>query len=401
VPAPRHIAFLSTDFKPMVGGVADHLHRLAEAMSEITPVTVMTSAPQMAAHSPRTYRLQMLPAAPQRHVGSIADRFAPTRKLRTGAYFLQLRAYGSRTISRLTADLGTDTAVVIGIWDMSAHAWCAACRRARVPYLLLAHGAEVLMPLHGVLPGRRADDFRLARHVIANSAATANLAAERLHLTMPPVVVHPSVGPRPDGTAIARRASELAAQLHLQNGRTIFSLGRLVPRKGFDLALRAVASLLQAHPGLSYVIAGDGPQRPVLESLARDLGIAARVHLLGRVDDLTKWAAFEACDLFLMPNRDLGGTDWEGFGIVFLEAALSSRPAIAGRTGGAADAVADHVTGLLVDPESQRALADAVATLLRDAELRRRFGQAGHARAVTEFTPASAAARLRVQVGWN
>ena len=78
-----------------------------------------------------------------------------------------------------------------------------------------------------------------------------------------------------------------------------------------------------------------------------------------------------------MPNRVLGGADWEGFGIVFLEAALSQRPSIAGRTGGASDAVVDDVTGLLVDPESPHELTDALRRLFRDDRLRERLGRAG------------------------
>jgi phosphatidylinositol alpha-1,6-mannosyltransferase len=402
VPVPRHIAFLSTDFKPMVGGVADHLHRLADAMAAKTQVTVLTSAPQRGSDWPHAYRLQPLPAVPERRVNdSFADRFAPLRRLRTGAFFVQLREYGRRTISRLTSDLGRDTAVVIGIWDMGAHAWCAACRRANVPYHLLAHGAEVLMPLYGDLPEWRAEDFQSASRVIANSAATARLTADRLRLPVPPAVVHPSVGPRPDGESIARRAIELRRVHRLIPGRTVVSLGRLVPRKGFDLSLRAIASIVEEYPDLSYVIVGDGPERARLEGLARDLGIGAQVHFLGKVDDLTKWAAYDACDLFLMPNRELGGTDWEGFGIVFLEAALASRPAIAGRSGGAADAVVHDVTGLLIDPESDSQLAGALAQLLRDPAFRAGLGQAGHVRALAEFTAESAVERLCAQVGWN
>jgi glycosyltransferase involved in cell wall biosynthesis len=402
MPAPRHIALLSTDFKPMVGGVADYLHHLADAVSASIPVTVLTSAPQNGADWPHAYHLQPLPAVPERRVNeSAGDRFAPLRKFRTGAYFLSLREYGRRTISQITSQLGSDTAVVIGIWDMAAHAWCAACRRENVPYYLFAHGAEVLMPLYGQLPGWRDEDFRSANRVIANSTATAQLTVDRLKLDVAPAVVNPSVGPRPDPDAIARRARELRTRLALQPGRAVLSLGRLVPRKGFDLVVRAVASVARECPDLSYVIAGDGPERARLESLARELGVGGRVHFLGGVDDLTKWAAYDVCDVFVMPNRVLDGADWEGFGIVFLEAALSGRPSIAGRTGGAGDAVVHDVTGLLIDPESERELPDALLVLMRDSALRGRLGQAGLARALDRFTPAAAAESLRDQVGWS
>jgi phosphatidylinositol alpha-1,6-mannosyltransferase len=97
----------------------------------------------------------------------------------------------------------------------------------------------------------------------------------------------------------------------------------------------------------------------------------------------------------------LGGQDWEGFGIVFLEAALSGRPSVAGRTGGAGDAVVDGVTGLLVDPESPDELTNALRRLLADRTLREQLGGAGLERARTQFTSGAAAARLRAQVGWS
>jgi phosphatidylinositol alpha-1,6-mannosyltransferase len=399
---PRHVALLSTDFRPMVGGVADHLHRLADAMAARLPVTVLTSAPQDGAAWTHAYQLETLPPLPERRLSAaIGDGFAPMRKLWTGAHFFRLREYGIRTITRVTGQWNHEAAVVIGIWDMAAHFWCAACRRAGVPYHLFVHGAEVVMPLYGGrVPQWRATDFREASRVIANSTATAQLAAERFQLPVAPVVVNPSVGPRPSAQATTRRSNELREKFGLKNGLTIFSLGRLVPRKGFDLALRAAAAVADEFPGLAYLIAGDGPERGRLESLAGELGFADRVHFLGSVDDLTKWAAYDVCDAFVMPNRLLGGNDWEGFGIVFLEAALSGRPSIAGRTGGARDAVVDEVTGLLIDPESPIALRNALRRLLKDRPLRDQLGRAGLERAAAQFTPAAAAERLRHEAGW-
>ena len=401
--APRHVALLSTDFPPMVGGVADYLHRIADAMAARIPVTVLTSAPQNGVKRTHAYRLETLPPLPERRLHeAMGDGFAPIRKIWTGAHFFRLREYGTRTITRVTAQWNHDAAVVIGIWDMASHFWCAACRRAGVPYHLFVHGAEVVMPLYGGrVPKWRTTDFREARSVIANSTATAQLAAERFELAVAPVVVNPSVGPRPASEAITRRSNELREQFALKNGLTIVSLGRLVPRKGLDVALGAVASVADEFPGLSYLIAGDGPERRRLESLAQELGLSDRVHFLGTVDDLTKWAAYDVCDAFVMPNRLLGGNDWEGFGIVFLEAALSGRPSIAGRTGGARDAVVDEATGLLIDPESPATLRDALRRLLKDRPLRERLGRAGLERAATQFTPAAAAERLRSQCGWN
>ncbi|MCC7417768.1 MAG: glycosyltransferase family 4 protein [Acidobacteria bacterium] len=402
MPPPSHVALLTTDFRPMTGGVADHLHRLAEAVAASVPLTVLTPAAQALGAGTHRYGVQQLPQAPERRLnGSAADRWPPLRRLRTGAYFLQLHGYGRKTIAQVESRWGPGAAVLIGLWDMVAHGWCAACRRANLPYVLFAHGVEITAPLYGVLPAWRTEDFQAAARVVGNSIATAKLAVERLSLPAQPAVVHPSVGPRPDADRIAMRAAGLRRELALASGPVILSLGRLVPRKGFDLALRAAAAVAPDHPDLTYVIGGDGPERRRLESLARDLDLSGRVRFPGNVDDLTKWALYDLCDLFVMPNRLLGGADWEGFGIVFLEAALAGRPSIAGQTGGAADAVEHGVSGLLVDPESPEALARALRQLLQDQPLRDRLGRAGAARAASRFTPSASAASLSLQLGWS
>lgn len=400
--APDRIVFLTTDFRPMIGGVADHLHRLADALAGHSRVTVMTSVDQNGAAWERAYQLEPLPPLPDRRLHHrIGDGLAPIRKLHTGAFFLALRRYADRTIARVAAQPGEDVAVVIGIWDTAAHFWCEAARRAKLPYCLFAYGVELLIPLYGRLPDWRRADFQHATRAIACSQATAALAIERFDLGPAPAVVHPSVGPPPPARNLEAPAADLRRGLQLTDGPVLLSVGRLVERKGFDLVLHSVADLRYERPNLKYIIAGDGPERERLESLVRDLGLGAHVRFLGAIDEATKWAAYGLCDVFVMPNRLLGGLEFEGFGIVFLEAALAGRPVIGGRNGGAADAIADEVTGLLVDPERQGALTEAIRRLLNDAALGARLGVAGQAMARTAFSAAASADSLRTQLGWN
>lgn len=394
--------FLTTDFKPMLGGVADHLHRLAHHLAERMPVTVLTSAAQNGTRWDHAYGLEPLDPLPERRLGFRAgDSLSPVRKLHTGAYFLALRRYADRSVARVNALAADGGAAVVGIWDTAAHFWCEACRRSGVPYYMLAHGVELVIPLYGRLPSWRATDFSHATRVIANSRATADLVSRRLGLSMPAVVVNPSVGPRPPAELIAARAAKLREQLGSRTGPVVMTLGRLVPRKGCDLAIRSVVELRSDFPGLTYLIAGDGPERAALETLVTALGAAGHVRLLGEVDELTKWALYDLCDLFVMPNRLLGGDNWEGFGIVFLEAALSGRPSVGGRTGGASDAIVDEETGLLVDPEQPGELTSAIHRLLADDTLRNRLGCVAAERARTQFSGTGVAASLRRQLDWN
>jgi glycosyltransferase involved in cell wall biosynthesis len=307
MPEPRHIVFLTTDFRPMVGGVADHLHRMADHLAAHTPVTVMTTVPLEGASWPHAYRLVSLDPLPDRQLGQLpGDNVPPLRKLRTGAHFLALRRRADRLLADIKAQSGNGVAVVIGIWDTASHFWCDACHRAGVPYYIVAHGVELLMDLYGRLPRWRQRDFARSVRVIANSRATARLTADTFTLAIPPAVVNPSVGPRPAAADIASRAADLRRELQFDRGSegpALLTVGRLVQRKGCDLVLRSVAELAAEYPGLRYIIAGDGPERARLDGLARELGIADRVRMLGDVDDLTKWAAYDICDVFVSPTQ--------------------------------------------------------------------------------------------------
>src|SRR5919204_20259 len=120
---------------------------------------------------------------------------------------------------------------------------------------------------------------------------------------------------------------------------------RLEPQKGVDLAVRALASVADAV----LVVLGEGPERPRLEALARELGVEERVHLAGRVPDVAAW--LRRTTLLVHPVR------WEGFGLAVLEAMLAGLPVVASRVSPLPELVADGETGVLVPPDDSDALA--------------------------------------------
>jgi len=395
VPDAVPIVIATTDFRPMVGGVADYLHRMAESVASAHDVTVATSVSPGKLRWSHSYRLEALPPLPERRLGQrFGDRITLLRKLHTGAYFLSLKKYGRQVIDRARQNDGEEPLVIVGIWDTASHFWCTACRDRGLPYYLIAYGVEIVLPLYGALPEWRRVDFAGARAVIAVSQATADLAVSRLGLANQPFVIHPIACEPLTGPAVDARAGELQRMLGDDAGPVLLSVGRLIARKGFDAVLESVATLSHRFPDLRYVLLGDGPERPRLQARAMALGIADRVLMLGRADEAMKWAAYERCDLFAMPNRALDGTDWEGFGIVFVEAARAGRAVVAGNSGGVADAVTHGETGLLVDAEDPAALTAALETLLKDDGLRRRMGDAARQRARVAFSSESLRASL-------
>jgi phosphatidylinositol alpha-1,6-mannosyltransferase len=155
-------------------------------------------------------------------------------------------------------------------------------------------------------------------------------------------------------------------------------------RKGFDNVIRSLPALLEQGLEVEYVLIGIGDEQSYLQELANEFNVEKQVHFLGHVsyEDLPRW--YNACDLFAMPNRDIDG-DSEGFGLVFLEAAASGKPAIAGKAGGTSSAVIDGETGLLVDGENVAEIAEVLGRLLNDPEELSRMGHAAHQRVLENF----------------
>jgi phosphatidyl-myo-inositol dimannoside synthase len=188
---------------------------------------------------------------------------------------------------------------------------------------------------------------------------------------------------------------DLNASLGLKPGQhLILSVGRLSRRKGFDQVIRALPLLVQRGLDVQYVAIGIGRDWDYLHSLAWEMNVSARVHLLGHVkpEDLPRW--YNAARIVTMPNREIDG-DTEGFGMVFLEAAACGKPTVAGLAGGTASAVVHGVTGLCVDGESVQAVADALASLIENPVLAKDLGSSGYRRAVGEFSWQHVAERTR------
>lgn len=161
-----------------------------------------------------------------------------------------------------------------------------------------------------------------------------------------------------------------------RRGTTVLSVARQYPRKNTATLLRCLPRVLDRVPDARLRVVGGGPRLPALRELADDLGLGDAVAFLGEVEEADELRAeFAAADLFCLPSRQ------EGFGIVFLEAMASGLPVVAGDAAAVPEVVPDGEAGLLVPPEDERALADALVRLLGDPALRARMGARGRERA--------------------
>ncbi len=178
--------------------------------------------------------------------------------------------------------------------------------------------------------------------------------------------------------------------VRLPYSRYLAAVGRVVPKKGFDLLLDAFAYVGEAHPGVGLVIGGRGRASDDLARHAVELGLAGRVQLTGVLRPPEVAGVMAGAEVVVMPSRV------EPFGIVALEAWRSGRPVVVTSRGGAPEFVRDGVDGLVADPFDRRALAGAISRLLDDPGLGAALAAGGRRRLADFAWPVLAARYLEL-----
>jgi glycosyltransferase involved in cell wall biosynthesis len=237
-------------------------------------------------------------------------------------------------------------------WSLSCRYGIVAAALARVPARVASAQLFVEMPHLRAVDMQHALISRCLHRHVAVSRHVAERLRDRLGVPSAKIFVIPNaVEPR----AVVERDERLRAELGAGDGRAlVLTVARLDAQKGITYLLDAAALV----PGATFAIAGEGPEREVLEAKAASLGISERVRWLGHRADVSSLLA--AADLFVLPSLN------EGLPLATMEAMLASVPVVATDAGGTREVVHDGVTGLLVRPADPRALADAVGALLRD-----------------------------------
>jgi phosphatidyl-myo-inositol dimannoside synthase len=358
-PDVHGLLLLSELYPPAIGGSAVLFGEIYPRLSD-TPVTVLSEGVGMPEYGIRNPR-------------SLSRYLRLAFKLRKGARRVSMIHCGRALPEGVAALLS---------------------RRTGGPrYACWAHGEDIATALTSrELTFLMRMVYAGAEVMFANSVNTRRMLsdlgvpADRLE------IIYPGVDPqrfRPDIDA-----TEIRRRIAPRDETVLLSVGRLQTRKGHDTMIQAVGLLTrQHHRSLRYVIVGDGAERSRLEALVDQCGVREYVTFSGEVPAELLPHYYAACDIFVLPNR-IEHSDVEGFGIVFLEAAASGKPAVGGRSGGVPEAVADGVTGLLVSGTDVEELAATIARLIDSEPLRRSLGDAGRARVVREFTWESAARRV-------
>ena len=367
----KHL-LVTNDFPPKIGGIQSYLWELWRRLPP-EDVTVLTSP----------Y------ADSETFDGQQAFRIERTREP-----VLLPNPVLARRIRTLAKEVGAevvvlDPAVPLGLTGPALG----------LPYAAVLHGAEVTIP--GRLPGSRQLLGRVLRgaSLLISAGGYPEAEARRTSGRLPPIVqVPPGVDTQRFSPLAPIERASARTRLGLPGtGPLVVSVSRLVPRKGMDVLIQAAARLAGTgrYPDLTVAIAGHGRDRTRLEHLIRRTG--APVRLLGRVPGGDLASLYASADAFALCCRSRwGGLEQEGFGIVFLEAAAAGVPSIAGDSGGAAEAVEDGVTGIVVSqPSDPQLVAEAIERYIVSPEMAAQHGQAARRRAEHEFSYDLLADRLQ------
>lgn len=376
---------------PDHGGIATYTHELAHHITQkgasVTLLTYPASVQEVVSFSYRIHRSRAFDMRPLIQRGGKRIDLVSRLPIR----ILAMVRETVRTIQKLPGKEGKRILWAVNWWPEAITAYLVS-RLCGIPYVVTAHGYEAF-----VSPGaRRHIVYRKvmnqAERVFSVSHHTAGLL-NRCGINKTRIrVIHNGVHPErflPRALSGETQRREGQTLLTKHPAFLLLTVSRLIPRKGHSTVFKALKKLKGRIPDFLYVVAGQGPLKDSLKNEARDLELENQILFLGEISEQQKISLLHACDVFIMPNRDIplpdGGLDTEGFGIVFLEAAACEKPVIGGKAGGVPEAVLDGKTGILVNSSNTGEVADAVYNLWKDKELSRRLGQAGNARVMTEL----------------
>ena len=261
-----------------------------------------------------------------------------------------------------------------------------------LPYFVSAHGMDIMLPQKNLRKEKlMMKALNEAKFITANSRFTKSqlvklgLADEKIEVVYP--------GCHISGRAGKEAVGKLRRELNLTGKQVLLTVGRLVERKGQSSVIAALPRLLDDFPNLVYLIVGSGPCLGRLKLKAENLNLSDRVIFITGASDEDLPAYYCLADVFVMPARDISG-DVEGFGIVYLEALSYGLPVVAGRSGGAPEAIVDQESGLLANPDNVSDLSQKIFELLKDKGKADELVRKGRGMIASEFNWPDQAAKL-------
>lgn len=351
-----HILLINFEYPPLGGGGGVASRDIAEYLAKKHTVHILTTAytgllKEEVQNGVHIHRVRVIgrSALPTASLFSLVT-FAPA------ALFAGIRILLKEKIDVIYAQFVIPSGLPAALLSKLFH----------IPFVLTFIGGDVYDPSKGVSPHRHGILRMLIRWIASCAHARTAISHDTKARTMELHGVKEDIAVVPIG--FQTQECSPASRESLGYGKEDFlcvSIGRLVPRKGYDVLLRAWKEI----PNAKLAIIGDGPLRTSLQASIYSYGLEDRVQLLGRVDEEKKLQILHAASLYVSAAQH------EGFGIVFLEAMDAGLPIVAANDGGQKDFLVLGKNALLVPPHDTDAIIQAVKEMRENSEMRELFSQ--------------------------
>ena len=373
----KHL-LVTNDYPPKIGGIQNYLWELWRRLP------------------PDSFGVLTSPYKSDLRIEKEFDRGESYPIIRSKQSFLLPRKKQAEEIKRVANELEVDFLVfdpALPVGELGPN--------IGYPYAHVLHGAEVSVPARIPLLSHRLKRTLSGAEFLISASLWATSEAERICASLPPChYIPPGVDINrfqvlgDEERKTIRTKYQIAKESFL-----IVSISRLVPRKGLDNLIRAVGKLNKMEKSnqsqkIELLIAGSGRDYKRLQKLIENHDAPAR--LLGRVEDTELSKLFGIGDIFVMPCRTRWmGMEQEGFGIVFMESASCGVPVVAGKSGGAGEAVLENTTGIILEnPNSVSEIVSALKDSMKSSAKLKEMGKAGRKRAEEDFSYDVLAERL-------
>lgn len=260
-----------------------------------------------------------------------------------------------------------------------------------IPFSCFTHGTEILEAQNNPTQKKiLINVFHHAKNVICTTEYMKKILTKEFKVNISKIhIIPPGI------------ESEQDFKKTFPKKTNLLTVGRLVKRKGYDLVLQALANIIKEDQNISYTIVGNGPELKNIEDLITQLELKKYVHLKTKVPNKELKEIYKKSSIFIMPTRNING-DIEGFGIVYLEAAIHKLPIIASKSGGVPEAVANNTNGILIKEPSKNItkndiqnLEKAIRELITNQDKLITFSNNGYQRAKQSFSWKKQAEKLK------
>jgi phosphatidylinositol alpha-1,6-mannosyltransferase len=369
------LLLLSSEFPPGPGGIGTHAHQLALRLGDLGWQVEVIARQDFADDA-------------EIAAFNTSAPFSIIRLLPAGGSLSELLYRAGVVLRRVRA---SQPDVILSSGQRMVWLMALLAPLLRRPWAAVGHGTEFkIARTPEALLSRFA--FSRANHVICVSQHTRGVMLRAGIRPRAGSVIHNGADDTRFAPAPAEICAGLRAGLGIGDAPLIVTVGHVSPRKGQDIVVRALPHILQHHPNTHYVAVGLPTQAEAYMQIAHDLGVADHVHFVGRqpIEKVIGWMS--AADVFAVTSRTTQDGDFEGYGIVVIEAAMCGVPSVVADNSGLVEAIEDGVTGIAVRHDDPHDTARGILTLLDDAALRRAMGERARARALSAGTWRHAAA---------